>query len=71
MLNRLFSFVTAAVIFGLAWNSFGQASEQGLPKATWTPVGEETTIPDGSVDFCSRHRRGVRPPANWSRSTST
>src|SRR5271157_4520386 len=55
MFNRLFSFVTAAVIFGLAWNSFGQASEQGLPKATWTPVGAETAIPYGWVDFCNRH----------------
>ncbi len=55
MFNRLFSFVTAAVIFGLAWNSFGQASEQGLPRATWTPVGSETAIPYGWVDFCNRH----------------
>jgi predicted transglutaminase-like cysteine proteinase len=55
MFNRLFSFVTAAVVFGLAWNSFSQASEQALPKATWTPVGEETSIPYGWVDFCNRH----------------
>jgi predicted transglutaminase-like cysteine proteinase len=55
MFNRLFSFVTAAVVFGLAWNSFSQASEQGVPKATWTPVGEETAIPYGWVDFCNRH----------------
>ena len=54
MFNRLFSFVTAAVVFGLACNSFGQASEPGLPRATWTPVGAETTIPYGWVDF-NRH----------------
>ena len=55
MLNRLFSFLTAAVIFGLVWNSFGEASEQGVPQATFTPVGGETAIPYGWVDFCNRH----------------
>jgi len=54
MFNRLLSFVTAAAIFGFAWNSFGEASE-GLPRATWAPVGLETTIPYGWVDFCNRH----------------
>ena len=54
MFNRLLSFVTAAAIFGVAWNSFGEASE-GLPRATWAPVGVETTIPYGWVDFCNRH----------------
>jgi predicted transglutaminase-like cysteine proteinase len=54
MINRLFSFVSAAVIFGLACNTFGEASEQGLPKASWTPVGIETAIPYGWVDFCNR-----------------
>jgi len=55
MINRLFSFATAAVIVGLAWNSFGEASEQGLPDATFAPVGAETSIPYGWVDFCYRH----------------
>ena len=55
MLSRLFRFVTAAVIFGLAWITFGEASEQGLPRATRTPVGGETSIPYGWVDFCNRH----------------
>ena len=54
MFNRFFSFVTAAVILGFAWNTFGEASE-GLPRASWTPVGNETTIPYGWVDFCNRH----------------
>jgi len=55
MVNRLLSFLTAAVIIvGLAWAGFGEASE-GLPKASYTPVGEETTIPYGWVDFCNRH----------------
>ena len=54
MLNRLLSFATLAVLFGLACNSFGEASE-GLPKATWTPVGGETSIPYGWIDFCNRH----------------
>ena len=55
MLNRLFSFATMAVIFGLAWNSFGEASEPGLPRATSASVGAETSIPYGWVDFCTRH----------------
>jgi predicted transglutaminase-like cysteine proteinase len=55
MLNRILSFATAAVILGLVWNSFGEASEQGIPQATLTPVGGETTIPYGWVDFCNRH----------------
>jgi predicted transglutaminase-like cysteine proteinase len=55
MLNRFFSFLTAAVILGLAWNTFGEASEPGLPRATSTPVGVEAAIPYGWVDFCNRH----------------
>jgi predicted transglutaminase-like cysteine proteinase len=54
MVNRILPFLTAAVILGLAWNSFGEASE-GLPKASYTPVGAQTTIPYGWVDFCGRH----------------
>ena len=61
MLNRLFSFITAATIFGLAWNTFGQASEQGLPRATYEPVGGEASIPYGWVDFCNRHSRRMHP----------
>jgi predicted transglutaminase-like cysteine proteinase len=54
MFNRLLSFLTAAVLFGLASAGFGEASED-LPKASFTPVGGETTIPYGWVDFCNRH----------------
>ncbi len=54
MVNRVLPLVAAAAILGLAWNSFGEASE-GLPKASYTPVGAQTTIPYGWVDFCSRH----------------
>ena len=55
MLSRLFGFITAAAIFGLAWNTFGEASEQGLPRATREPIGGEASIPYGWVDFCNRH----------------
>ena len=55
MLSRFFRFVTAAAIFGFAWITFVEASEQGLPSATHTPVGGETAIPYGWVDFCTRH----------------
>jgi predicted transglutaminase-like cysteine proteinase len=54
MFHRLSSFLIAAVLLGLAWAGFGEASED-LPKASFTPVGGETTIPYGWVDFCNRH----------------
>jgi predicted transglutaminase-like cysteine proteinase len=55
MIYRLFGFMTAAAIFGLVWITFGEASEQDLPRASREPVGGETSIPYGSVDFCNRH----------------
>ena len=55
MLSRLFRFVAAAAVFGFAWNTFVEASEQGLPQATHAPVGGEASIPYGWVDFCNRH----------------
>jgi predicted transglutaminase-like cysteine proteinase len=55
MLSRLFGFFTAAAIFGLAWVTFGEASEQDRPRAAREPVGGETSIPYGWVDFCNRH----------------
>ena len=45
MLSRLFRFVAPAVIFGFAWITFVEASEQGLPRATRAPVGGEASIP--------------------------
>ena len=55
MLSRLFRFVAPALIFGFAWITFVEASEQGLPRATRMPVGGEASIPYGWVDFCNRH----------------
>jgi predicted transglutaminase-like cysteine proteinase len=55
MRSRFLGYLAAATIFGLAWNTFGEASEQGLPRASWTPVGGEASIPYGWVDFCNRH----------------
>jgi predicted transglutaminase-like cysteine proteinase len=55
MLSRLIRFVAPAVIFGFAWITFVEASEQGLPRATRMPVGGEASIPYGWVDFCNRH----------------
>ena len=54
MVNRLLGFLGAAALLGLVWAGFGEASE-GLPTASFTPVGDETTIPYGWVDFCNRH----------------
>ncbi len=55
MLSRLFRFVAAAAIFGFAWITFVEASEQSLPQATRMPLGGEASIPYGWVDFCNRH----------------
>ena len=54
MFKRFLTFTTLAAIAGLALMSFGEASEPGLPKASPTPVGAETAIPYGWIDFCSR-----------------
>ena len=53
MLTRLLT-VTLALLAGLAFAGFGEASE-GLPRASRAPVGGETSIPYGWVDFCNRH----------------
>jgi len=53
--NRLLTLATLALLGGLAWNGLSEASEPGLPRANWTPVGGETAIPYGWVDFCNRH----------------
>ncbi len=53
--NRLLSLATLALLGGLAWNGLSEASEAGLPRASSTPVGGETSIPYGWVDFCNRH----------------
>lgn len=55
VLNRLLSFATVLIVGALAWNSLGEASEPGAPRATAAPVGAETSIPYGWVDFCGRH----------------
>ena len=54
MFNRLLTFTTLAMIAGIALTSFGEASEPGLPTASAAPVGAETAIPYGWIDFCSR-----------------
>jgi predicted transglutaminase-like cysteine proteinase len=53
MLTRLLT-VTLAILAGLAFAGLGEASE-GLPRASRAPVGGETSIPYGWVDFCNRH----------------
>ncbi len=54
MVNRFLRYLAGAALVGLACATFGEASE-GLPKASWTPVGTETAVPYGWVDFCARH----------------
>ena len=54
MVNSALQLLHRGGLFGLAWSAFGEASD-GPAEATWTPVGGETAIPYGWVDFCNRH----------------
>ena len=53
MFGRIFILAVAALL-GLG-NGFVEASEQALPRASFAPVGKETAIPYGWIDFCNRH----------------
>ena len=55
MFNRLFSFAHGGGHPGPRLERLRRSLEEGLPRASWTPVGGETTIPYGWVDFCNRH----------------
>jgi len=50
------SFLVAAsvALFGAAFAGFGQASETGVPHASYAAVGAPTSVPYGWVDFCGR-----------------
>ena len=61
MFYRLFRFVTAAVILGLASVHLRRSLREGLPRASSHAVGGQTSIPYGWVDFCNRHREGMHP----------
>jgi predicted transglutaminase-like cysteine proteinase len=54
MSNRLLSILSAAILAGFASVGSVDASD-AVPRASFTPVGGETTIPYGWVDFCNRH----------------
>ena len=44
----------AAALFGVAFAGFSEASETGLPHASYAAVGSPTSVPYGWVDFCGR-----------------
>jgi predicted transglutaminase-like cysteine proteinase len=54
MFNKFLSFATLALVAGLACMSLSEASQPILPNASATPVGAETPVPYGWIDFCSR-----------------
>ena len=54
MFNRLFSFVTAAVVFGLAWNSFGQDTRLGRFDPFATPWAKTVICAFPPFDEASR-----------------
>lgn len=55
VLNHPLSLATVLIVGALTWNTFSEASEPAAPPATAAPVGAETSIPYGWVDFCGRH----------------
>ena len=46
--------LSGAVLFGVAYGGFVEASESKLPRASYAAVGGETSVPYGWVDFCGR-----------------
>ena len=54
MFKTIATAFVAAVIFGVAFANIGEASEPGLPAASYASVGPSTSVPYGWVDFCSR-----------------
>src|SRR5271169_3718359 len=44
----------AATVFGVAFASLVEASETSAPTSTYAPIGAETSVPYGWVDFCGR-----------------
>jgi predicted transglutaminase-like cysteine proteinase len=46
--------VSGAVLFGIAYGGFVEASEPKLPSASYAMVGAATSVPYGWVDFCGR-----------------
>jgi predicted transglutaminase-like cysteine proteinase len=54
MFKTIGSAFVAALIFGVAFANFGEASEPALPVASYASVGAPTSVPYGWVDFCSR-----------------
>src|SRR5580704_17722330 len=54
MLKPLLFVAAAAALFGAVFANLSQASETGLPNASFAEVGAPTSIPYGWVDFCGR-----------------
>ena len=54
MLKSFWVAAVAAALFGAAFASFGEASETGVPHASYAAVGASTSVPYGWVDFCGR-----------------
>jgi predicted transglutaminase-like cysteine proteinase len=54
MLKPLLFVAAAAALFGAVFANLSQASETGLPNASFAAVGAPTSVPYGWVDFCGR-----------------
>jgi predicted transglutaminase-like cysteine proteinase len=54
MLKSLLAAAFAAAFISAGFANSGQASESGLPAASYAAVGAETSVPYGWIDFCGR-----------------
>ena len=54
MFKPVIAAAATAALFGAAFANLSQASESGLPQASYAAVGAETSVPYGWVDFCGR-----------------
>ena len=54
MLKPLLFVAAAAALFGAVFANLSQASETGLPNASYAGGGASTSVPYGWIDFCGR-----------------
>ena len=54
MLKSFAAVAAAAALFGAVFANLSQASEAGLPNASFAAVGASTSVPYGWIDFCDR-----------------
>lgn len=54
MFKKIVACAVAAGLFGIVFGTMVEASESGVPNASFAAVGRSTSVPYGWVDFCNR-----------------